>query len=90
MTDADIHHDADSPRTTEADWENAVLRQGGVEVGRVRTRGPNRNPIKEPISIRLSPDVVAYFKAGGPGWQTRIDAALREYVDAQSPHTPVG
>jgi uncharacterized protein (DUF4415 family) len=27
--------------------------------------------------------VVAYFKAGGPGWQTRIEAALRAYVDAQ-------
>lgn len=29
-----------------------------------------------PISIRLSPEVVAHFKAKGKGWQTRIDEAL--------------
>ena len=50
---------------------------------RAKRRGPQKTPIKEPVSIRLSPEVVAYFKAGGPGWQTRIDAALRAYVDAQ-------
>jgi hypothetical protein len=42
MTDADISHDADSPRTTEADWEGAVLKQDGVVVGQVKTWGPNR------------------------------------------------
>lgn len=36
---------------------------------------------KERISIRLSPDVAAYFRSTGKGWQTRIDAALREWVD---------
>jgi hypothetical protein len=33
MTDADIQHDTDSPRTTAADWEGAVLKEGGVVVG---------------------------------------------------------
>ncbi|QXX75283.1 BrnA antitoxin family protein [Methylovirgula sp. HY1] len=32
------------------------------------------------LSIRLSSEVVAYFKAGGAGWQTRLDAALRAIV----------
>lgn len=32
---------------------------------------------KQSVSIRLDKDVVEKFKAGGPGWQTRINAALR-------------
>ncbi|MES9881930.1 MAG: BrnA antitoxin family protein, partial [Sedimenticola sp.] len=31
--------------------------------------------------IRLSPDVTAFFRATGKGWQTRLDEALREYVE---------
>lgn len=41
---------------------------------------PKADVTKERITIRLSPDVVAYFRAGGKGWQTRMDEALREYV----------
>ena len=37
---------------------------------------------KQPVSIRLSPDVIEYFKAAGKGWQTRIDEVLLEYVKA--------
>jgi len=80
MTDADIQHDADSPATAAADWEGAVLKQGGVTLGRVRARGPNKRPPKEQVAIRLSPDVLAAFRADGPGWQTRIDAALRDWL----------
>lgn len=47
---------------------------------RLGVRGPQRAPTKERITIRLSPDVVAWFKATGDGWQTRIDAALRDWV----------
>jgi uncharacterized protein (DUF4415 family) len=32
------------------------------------------------VSIRLSPDVLAHFRATGEGWQTRIDEALRRIV----------
>jgi uncharacterized protein (DUF4415 family) len=35
---------------------------------------------KEAVSIRLSPDVLAHFRATGDGWQTRIDEALRKIV----------
>ena len=45
-----------------------------------RVRGPQRQPTKVPVSIRLSPEVVEYFKASGKGWQGRIDEALREYM----------
>ena len=43
-----------------------------------RTRGAQKAPKKVPISIRLSPDVLEHFQAEGPGWQSRIDAALRK------------
>jgi uncharacterized protein (DUF4415 family) len=46
-----------------------LIRQGG----RPRKAAP-----KEPVNIRLDPEVVAHFRAGGPGWQSRINAALRK------------
>ena len=38
---------------------------------------------KTPVSIRLDPEVLAFFKAQGKGYQTRINAVLRAYVKAQ-------
>lgn len=43
-----------------------------------RARGAQKAPTKIAVSIRLSRDVVEKFKAGGPGWQSRIDKALRK------------
>ena len=36
------------------------------------------------LSVRYSPEVVAYFKSTGEGWQTRIDDVLKEYVARHS------
>lgn len=36
---------------------------------------------KDPISIRLDTDVLEFFKASGKGYQTRINAVLRHYMD---------
>jgi uncharacterized protein (DUF4415 family) len=36
---------------------------------------------KVPVYIRLDPDVVEFFKSGGPGYQTRINAALRDHME---------
>ena len=41
--------------------------------GRPRVKNP-----KVAVSLRLDPDIVARFKAEGPGWQSRINSALRE------------
>jgi uncharacterized protein (DUF4415 family) len=41
---------------------------------------PRLEKTKEHINIRLSPDVVEHFKSAGSGWQSRIDAALRQYI----------
>ena len=70
----------DSQRTTVADWEGAVLKQGGVEVGRARTRGPNIQPLKEQVAAQYSPDVLTAFRATGAGWQTRMNDALRDWL----------
>lgn len=41
---------------------------------------PKAEETKERITIRLSPEVVNYFRGTGRGWQTRMDEALQEYV----------
>ena len=46
----------------------------------LRGRPPSAAP-KQRITIRLSPDVLAKFKAAGRGWQTRVDAALRDWLE---------
>lgn len=52
----------------EVDWASAVM-----------VDGLN----KKPISLRVDPDVLEFFKEGGSGYQTRINAVLRAYVEAQ-------
>lgn len=71
--------DPDALPLTEAEWESVkpILRVGGR---------PKAEVTKERITIRLSPDVLAAFKATGKGWQSRIDAVLKEWV--QEHHRP--
>ena len=40
---------------------------------------------KKPVSIRLDEDVIRWFRSRGRGYQTRINAVLRAYVEAQGP-----
>ena len=41
-------------------------------------------PRKEAISLRLDAEVLDWFRARGPGYQTRINAVLRAYMEAAS------
>jgi len=50
-----------------------------------RRRGPQKTPTKVPVTIRLSRDVVERFKASGTGWQTRVDTALKEWLETHEP-----
>jgi uncharacterized protein (DUF4415 family) len=79
--------DDDNPEWTKADFAKATKFPRGVrlkdlkpgELERILARrGPQKAPTKIPVSIRLSPEVVQHFKAKGPGWQSRIDDALRK------------
>ena len=47
-----------------------------AEIGK---RGPAKT--KEAISIRLDIDLVEKLRASGPGWQSRVNEALREWID---------
>jgi len=46
-----------------------------------RGRGLQKAATKVPVSIRLSPDVVAAFRSMGRGWQGRIDEALKDWLE---------
>jgi uncharacterized protein (DUF4415 family) len=41
-------------------------------------RGPQKAPTKRQVTLRLDSDLVAFFKTGGAGWQTRINAFMRK------------
>ena len=49
----------------------------------LRGRPKSENP-KQLVSVRYSPEVLAYFRATGEGWQSRMDRVLREYVSRRS------
>ena len=79
-----------NPEWTAADFARArpasdVLREqfGAEAVAHLlkpkRGRPPKAAP-KRAINIRLSPEVLEYFRATGPGWQTRVDTVLRKYA----------
>ena len=81
--------DDENPEWTAADFAKArpaseVLPQiFGAKVAKemLKPRGrPRAEHPKEPINIRLSHEVVEYFKSAGDGWQTRIDSALRQFI----------
>lgn len=80
-----IASDPDAPEATDADLAQTkpfaeafpalaekMRRNAG---GRPKAENP-----KVAVSLRLDPEVVSRFKATGPGWQTRMNAALRQAV----------
>jgi uncharacterized protein (DUF4415 family) len=56
---------SDIPELPPGAWKTAV-------------RGKWYRPVKQPVSIRLDADVLAWLKASGNGYQTRVNAILRE------------
>lgn len=69
--------DADALPYSDAEWQavKPMLKRGR----------PHAAVTKERISIRLSAEVVQAFRASGEGWQTRIDAALKDWLRTHSP-----
>ncbi|MFZ0302246.1 MAG: BrnA antitoxin family protein [Terracidiphilus sp.] len=72
-------YDPNEAKATQAFFAQADLVRHGKVVRRGK-RGPQKAPTKKLVSLRLSPDVIDHFKSSGPGWQTRIDGALREAI----------
>ena len=70
------------PEATEADFARATLNKGGVPVPRGRPALGDK--AKKQVTLRLDPNVITHFRAGGAGWQIRINswlAARQDVVD---------
>jgi len=66
IRDKDIDY-SDIPELDDSFWENAKIEY------------PEN---KKPVTLRLDKDVLEWFKSTGKGYQTRINAILRAYVEA--------
>jgi len=77
---AGIAADPDNPEWTAQDFRRAKPFTKAFPVLLKSGRGPQQAPTKVAVSLRLTREVVEHFKAGGPGWQTRIDKALKKAV----------
>jgi uncharacterized protein (DUF4415 family) len=77
-----IKDDAENPEWTAEDFRRsrpaAEVLPEVVEEYR-KGRGPQKRPTKVQTTLRLSPEIVEFFKKQGPGWQKRIDEALKEW-----------
>jgi len=71
-------YDPNDPQAVAAFWAAAQVRRG---------RGRPPVPVPRPtLNMRVDADVLAAFKATGPGWQTRINAVLRSAVEGGLGH----
>ncbi len=72
----------DAPELTDEFFDQADEYQGDklVRVGRPRTTSP-----KQALTVRYDPEVIDAFKATGKGWQTRMNAALKDWLKTHSP-----
>lgn len=75
-----IARDPDTaPELTDEWFDKADLHYGETLLRRGRGRPPLDLP-KRLVSLRLDQDVIDAFRAGGRGWQSRINAALRKHL----------
>lgn len=65
------------PELTDEWFDKADLHVGDTLIRRGR---PPLDSPKKLVSLRLDQDVIDGFRAGGPGWQSRINAALRKHL----------
>lgn len=76
--------DDDNPEWTEEDFARArpLSAMHPPEIVALLVRQPGRpaGSKKEQVALRVDRDVLARFREGGPGWQTRMNAALRKAV----------
>lgn len=77
----------DAPELTAEVAARAQISVGGKVVRKAtgtltrRGRPPVGDEAKQQVTLRLPRDVLGYFKAGGPGWQTRISEVLKRHAE---------
>lgn len=82
--------DPDLPEWTDDMFDVAAFSVGGKVIreatgylgpnGVIRGRPPVRGVAKQQVTLRIDPDVIAKFREDGPGWQGRMNEALRKAV----------
>ncbi|MBX9467979.1 MAG: BrnA antitoxin family protein [Rhizobium sp.] len=77
MTDEDIER----AMRDDPDWQDFM----DIDWSKAKMVIPDR---KKAISIRLDPDIIDFFQATGKGYQTRINAVLRHFVEEQKRSKP--
>jgi len=89
--DAGIAADPDAREWTDADFAQAKPASQAMppEIYAALLKRPRGRPkvadTKVFTAIRLDADLLTAFKAAGKGWQTRINAALRQYLAEHPP-----
>lgn len=74
----------DAPELTDAFFERATVGDGARVVRRGR---PKAEQAKASVTLRLDTDVLAGLRATGPGWQTRANEALKQWL-VEDGHRP--
>ncbi|QXP82750.1 BrnA antitoxin family protein [Methylococcus sp. ANG] len=82
VTPTEWHDPDDAPELTDEFFEQADEFVGEKLVRRGRPRAENR---KVALTVRYDADIVAAFRATGQGWQSRMNAALRDWLKTHSP-----
>jgi uncharacterized protein (DUF4415 family) len=80
--------DPDNPPLTEEMW--ARMRPATEVMPEFianwrKWRGQQKAPVKKLVSLRIDPDIIDHFRAGGPGWQRRINDTLRKATKLRRP-----
>ena len=70
----------DAPEITDAWVDSADLYRGKKLVRRGRPAGTAK---KTQTTVRITNEVLSFFRASGSGWQTRLDDALKKHVAAR-------
>jgi len=73
----DGKNEADRPAT-------AAELVAGVAAARRRRGRPAGSGVKEQVAIRVDKEILAAFRAAGPGWQTRMNYALKDWLKTHS------
>ena len=82
---SDVPYDPKDQKATLAFWRGGVAHKGVAELRAKRGRPPKpAGERKEQIALRLDADVLAWYRAMGSGWQTRMNAVLKAFKDASN------
>jgi len=80
---SDVPYNLKDRNATLSFWDTAVAHRGVAQLRAKRGRPPKAShERKEQIALRVDAEVLAWYRAQGDGWQTRMNAVLKAYKDA--------